>query len=102
SRDWSSDVCSSDLAQIQLDLQRQQVSRPPIAHPACGEALCPVEHRTLRRQQWLDTRQQRLGTLQEGFQFGIHLTTPKKISRPPGRRYQNDPGDIVWALVKGK
>lgn len=59
-------------ADVQADVQRQQVAAAAIALPAGGQGDAPVNIRALCRQQGFEARQYRFGAVQESNQASVH------------------------------
>ena len=59
-------------ANVQADLQRQQVAAAAIALPARGQGGGPVDVRALGRQQGFEAGQDRFGAVQESNQASVH------------------------------
>ncbi|MNG98621.1 hypothetical protein D3C79_577700 [compost metagenome] len=59
-------------ADVQADVQRQQVAAAAITLPARGQCGAPVDVRALCRQQGFKARQYRFGAVQKSDQASVH------------------------------
>jgi hypothetical protein len=70
--DLAIDTDQVGQAHVEADVQWQQIATAPVALPTRGQALRPVDSGSRRRQQWLDSGQDGVGSLKKSIQSGIH------------------------------